>query len=94
MEQGVSDVDQQLSRASSASSDNDTLHQTVEELFEVIAVMDTNSKEHGRQADHVAEVITSMAQVIRTLRSSSGQVKETATRLHQLSDTFQVSTDR
>lgn len=94
MEQGVSDVDQQLTRASSAADDNDTLHQTVEELFEVIAVMDTNSKEHGRQADHVAEAITSMAKVIQTLRSSSGQVKETATRLHQLSDSFQVSTDR
>lgn len=94
MEQGVSDVDQQLTQASDAASDNDTLHQTVEELFEVIAVMDTNSKEHGRQADHVAQVTASMAGVIRTLRVSSGQVKETATRLHQLSDSFQVSADR
>ncbi|PCD00673.1 methyl-accepting chemotaxis protein [Halopseudomonas pelagia] len=94
MERGVSDVDQQLTRASSAADDNNMLHQTVEELFEVIAVMDTNSKEHGRQADHVAEAITSMARVIQTLRSSSGQVKETATRLHQLSDSFQVSADR
>lgn len=94
MEQGVSDVDQQLTRASTAADDNNTLHQTVEELFEVIAVMDTNSKEHGRQADHVAEAITSMAKVIQTLRTSSGQVKETATRLHQLSDSFQVSADR
>ena len=94
MEQGVSDVDQQLTQASNAASDNDTLHQTVEELFEVIAVMDTNSKEHGRQADHVAAVTASMAGVIRTLRASSGQVRETATRLHQLSDSFQVSADR
>lgn len=94
MEQGVSDVDQQLTRASNAANDNDKLHQTVEELFEVIAVMDTNSKEHGRQAGHVAEVTASMAKVIGTLRSSSGQVKETATRLHQLSDSFQVSADR
>ncbi|MFO7704417.1 MAG: methyl-accepting chemotaxis protein [Halopseudomonas sp.] len=94
MERGVSDVDQQLSRASSAANDNNTLHQTVEELFEVIAIMDTNSKEHGRQADHVAEAISSMARVIQTLRSSSNQVKETATRLHQLSDSFQVSADR
>ncbi|MBQ0744660.1 MAG: methyl-accepting chemotaxis protein [Pseudomonas sp.] len=94
MERGVSDVDEQLTRASSAADDNNMLHQTVEELFEVIAVMDTNSKEHGRQADHVAEAITSMAKVIQTLRSSSGQVKETATRLHQLSDSFQVSSDR
>lgn len=94
MEQGVSDVDQQLTRASNAANDNDKLHRTVEELFEVIAVMDTNSKEHGRQAGHVAEVTASMAKVIGTLRSSSGQVKETATRLHQLSDSFQVSADR
>ncbi|GGC95263.1 hypothetical protein GCM10007418_13530 [Halopseudomonas salina] len=94
MEQGVSDVDQQLTQADNAANDNNTLHQTVEELFEVIAVMDTNSKEHGRQAGHVAEVTASMAKVISTLRSSSGQVKETATRLHQLSDSFQVSADR
>lgn len=94
MEQGVSDVDQQLTQADDAANDNDTLHQTVEELFEVIAVMDTNSKEHGRQAGHVAEVTASMAGVISTLRSSSGQVRETATRLHQLSDSFQVSADR
>lgn len=94
MERGVSDVDQQLTRASGAANDNNTLHQTVEELFEVIAIMDTNSKEHGRQADHVAEAISSMAKVIQTLRSSSNQVKETATRLHQLSDSFQVSADR
>lgn len=94
MEQGVNDVDQQLTRAGNAAHDNNTLHQTVEELFEVIAVMATNSKEHGRQAGHVAEVTASMAQVIGTLRSSSGQVKETAIRLHQLSDSFQVSADR
>ena len=94
MEQGVSDVDQQLTLANNAANDNDTLHQTVEELFEVIAVMDTNSKEHGRQAGHVAEVTASMAKVISTLRSSSGQVRETASRLHQLSDSFQVSADR
>jgi len=70
------------------------LHKTVEELFEVISVMDTNSKEHGRQAGHVAVATQSMSQVIQALRTSSGQVKETASRLHQLSDSFQVSADR
>ncbi len=94
MERGVADVDVQLQQAASASDDNNLLHQTVEELFEVISVMDTNSKEHGRQAGHVAEATRSMSQVITALRASSGQVKETASRLHQLSDTFQVSADR
>ena len=94
MERGVADVDLQLQQAASASDDNDLLYQTVEELFEVISVMDTNSKEHGRQAGHVAEATRSMSQVITALRASSGQVKETASRLHQLSDTFQVSADR
>lgn len=94
MERGVADVDHQLQQAASASDDNDMLHKTVEELFEVISVMDTNSKEHGRQAGHVAVATQSMSQVIIALRASSGQVKETASRLHQLSDTFQVSADR
>ena len=94
MERGVADVDVQLQQAASASDDNDLLHKTVEELFEVISVMDTNSKEHGRQAGHVADATRSMSQVITALRASSGQVKETASRLHQLSDTFQVSADR
>ena len=94
MERGVADVDVQLQQAASASDDNDLLHKTVEELFEVISVMDTNSKEHGRQAGHVADATRAMSQVITALRASSGQVKETASRLHQLSDTFQVSADR
>tara|TARA_R110000868_G_scaffold41077_10_gene140869 strand:+ start:4655 stop:6802 length:2148 start_codon:yes stop_codon:yes gene_type:complete len=94
MEKGVADVDIQLQQAASASDDNDMLHKTVEELFEVISVMDTNSKEHGRQAGHVAVATQSMSQVIQALRTSSGQVKETASRLHQLSDSFQVSADR
>ncbi|MEH6492036.1 methyl-accepting chemotaxis protein [Halopseudomonas sp.] len=94
MEKGVADVDHQLQQAASASDDNDMLHKTVEELFEVISVMDTNSKEHGRQAGHVAVATQSMSQVIQALRTSSGQVKETASRLHQLSDSFQVSADR
>lgn len=94
MEQGVSDADTQLMQASSASDDNDILHRIVEELFEVISAMDTNSKEHERQAGHVAEVTRSMTTVIQTLRHSSNQVKETAARLHQLSDSFQVSTDK
>ncbi|MCQ4312216.1 methyl-accepting chemotaxis protein [Pseudomonas stutzeri] len=94
MEQGVADVDEQMKQASTASDGNDTLHQTVEELFEVIAVMDINSKEHGRQAGHVAQTTQAMAEVIRTLRYSSDQVKETAARLNQLSDTFRVSSDR
>lgn len=94
MEQGVADVDHQMKQASNASDDNDTLHQTVEELFDVIAVMATNSKEHGRQAGHVAQTTQAMAQVIHTLRYSSDQVKGTAARLNQLSDTFLVSSDR
>lgn len=94
MEQGVADVDEQMKQASNASDGNDTLHQTVEQLFEVIAVMDTNSKEHGRQAGHVAQTTQAMAEVIQTLRYSSDQVKETAARLNQLSDTFEVSSDR
>jgi ABC-type transporter Mla subunit MlaD len=93
MEQGVSDADAQLLQANSASDENDVLHRIVEELFEVISAMDTNSKEHERQAGHVAEVTRSMASVIHTLRYSSNQVKETAARLHQLSDSFRVSTD-
>ena len=93
MEQGVADADTQLIQASSASDDNDILHRIVEELFEVICAMDTNSKEHERQAGHVAEVTRSLATVIHTLRYSSNQVKETAVRLHQLSDSFRVSTD-
>lgn len=94
MEQGVGDVDEQLKQASNASGGNDTLHRTVEQLFEVIADMATNSKEHGRQAAHVAETTRAMAQVIQTLRYSSNQVKETAARLNQLSDTFQVTADK
>ncbi|WP_256669931.1 methyl-accepting chemotaxis protein [Pseudomonas sp. OIL-1] len=94
MEQGVSDVDLQLQDAGNASDDNDVLHSTVEQLFEVISVMETNSKEHGRQASQVASATESMGDVVRTLRISSDQVRETAQRLHQLSDTFQVSADR
>lgn len=94
MEQGVADVDLQLQEASTASDDNDLLYRNVEELFEVIALMDSHSKEHGRQADRVAQTSSSMARVIRTLRSSSAQVRETAERLNQLSDSFQVSDDQ
>lgn len=94
MEQGVADVDEQMNRANSASDGNEILQQTVKELFEVIAVMDTNSKEHGRQAGHVAQTTQAMARVIQTLRYSSDQVKATAARLNQLSDTFVVSSDR
>ena len=93
MEQGVADVDEQLQRADNASDDNDLLHQTVETLFGVIAAMDTNSKEHGRQAGQVAQTTQALAEVIQTLRYNSRQVQETATRLQQLSDTFQVSSD-
>src|SRR5690606_8613951 len=88
MEQGVADVDHQMKQASNASDDNDTLHQTVEELFDVIAVMATNSKEHGRQAGHVAQTTQAMAKVIHTLRYSSDQVEGNAAGLHQLSGTF------
>lgn len=94
MEQGVSDVNLQLQNAGSASDDNEVLHNAVEQLFEVISVMETNSKEHGRQASQVARATESMGEVVRTLRISSDQVRETAQRLHQLSDSFQVSADR
>jgi len=48
--------------------------------------MNTNSKEHGRQADQSRSHQPRWAKVIQTLRSSSGQVKETARPCHQLSD--------
>ncbi|TVP90549.1 MAG: methyl-accepting chemotaxis protein [Pseudomonadaceae bacterium] len=94
MEQGVSDVDRQLQTASNASQDNDQLQLTLEELFELIRVIDTNSKEQGRQAHQVASATAEMSSVIDGLRSSSGQVKDSANHLHQLSASFKVSRDQ
>ena len=94
MEQGVADVDAQLQRADDASDNTAVLQDILENLFQLIGVMDSQNKEHSRQAGEVARTTQALSGVIHTLRYSSNQVKETATRLQQLSDAFQVSSDK
>ncbi|WP_207780468.1 methyl-accepting chemotaxis protein [Pokkaliibacter plantistimulans] len=93
MERGVEDVDRQLQLAETGVADNSHLYQSVEQMFVIIQQMSVNSKEHGRQAQQVAQATQSMGRVIRSLHASSDQVKATASRLHQLSGSFQVSKD-
>ncbi|WP_235991341.1 methyl-accepting chemotaxis protein [Halopseudomonas xiamenensis] len=94
MQHGVAEVDQQLQQTDMASAENAMLQRSVDELFNVISQMDSNSKAHGRQVAQVAQATSAMAGVMHNLRASSVQVRETAVRLSQLSDSFRVSADQ
>src|SRR5690606_16652951 len=81
MRHGVAVVAAQLQRADDASDNTAVLQDILENLFQLIGVMDSQNKEHSRQAGEVARTTQALSGVIHTLRYSSNQVKETATRL-------------
>src|SRR5690606_40021678 len=80
-------VDAQLQRADDASDNTAVLQDILENLFQLIGVMDSQNKEHSRQAGEVARTTQALSGVIHTLRYSSNQVKETATRLQDRKST-------
>lgn len=94
MELGVKDVDQSLKLTEAASSENQELHQIVEQMFETISVIEQNSSRNGETARNVTEVTQQMAKSIDELAASSNLVDTTASRLQQLMSTFEVSKQR
>lgn len=91
MEIGVKDVDETLTFSASNQSENNTLHQTINEMFETIAKIEQNSANNAATVIEVAQVTDKMTQVIHDLNHSSIQVDNNANKLNQLVDVFTVS---
>jgi methyl-accepting chemotaxis protein len=91
MESGVQNVDRSLKMTEEASSENDNLHNLVEQMFSTIKQLDKNSQRHGDTARRVGVSAEQMNGSIGTLQDRSVSVKNTAQRLNQLVSVFQVS---
>jgi methyl-accepting chemotaxis protein len=91
MESSVADVDRGLRLAEEASTDNTQLHRIVERMFDIIHHIDSNSQQHGHHVRDVATASQTMNKVVRALQISSDRLKNTATKMHQLAGSFQVS---
>ncbi len=91
MEAGVENVDRSLKMAEDATSENVHLHNLVEQMFSTIKQLDQNSQRHGDTARRVGISAEQMNGSIGTLQHRSISVKNTAQKLTQLVDVFQVS---
>lgn len=91
MESGVENVDRSLKMAEEATSENVHLHNLVEQMFSTIKQLDQNSQRHGDTARRVGISAEQMNGSIGTLQHRSISVKNTAQKLTQLVDVFQVS---
>jgi methyl-accepting chemotaxis protein len=91
METSVADVDRGLRMAEEASTDNSQLHHIVQRMFDIIHHIDSNSHQHGHHVRNVASASQTMNKVVRALQVSSDRLKNTATKMHQLTGSFQVS---
>ncbi|HEC73610.1 MAG TPA: methyl-accepting chemotaxis protein, partial [Methylophaga aminisulfidivorans] len=91
MESGVENVDRSLKKTEEASSENDHLHQLVEQMFTTIKQLDNNSQRHGETAKNVGVSAIQMTGAIDELQQRSVMVKNTAGRLNQLVSVFTVS---
>jgi len=91
METGVENVDRSLKMTEEASSENTHLHQLVEQMFATIKLLDQNSQRHGDTARRVVVSSTQMSGAINALQQRSVSVKNTAQKLSQLVNVFQVS---
>lgn len=91
METSIADVDRGLRLAEEASTDNSQLHIIVERMFDIIHHIASNSQQHGHHVRDVARASQTMNKVVRTLQISSDRLKNTATKMHQLAGSFQVS---
>lgn len=91
MESSVADVGRGLRLAEEASTDNTQLHRIVERMFDIIHHIDANSQQHGHHVRAVASASQTMNKVVRALQTSSDRLKNTATKMHQLAGSFQVS---
>lgn len=91
METSVEDVDRGLRLAEEASTDNSQLHIIVERMFDIIHHIASNSHQHGHHVRDVASASQTMNHVVRALHISSDRLKNTASKMHQLAGSFQVS---
>ncbi|WP_111640518.1 methyl-accepting chemotaxis protein [Marinimicrobium alkaliphilum] len=91
METSVEDVDRGLRLAESASTDNSELQSVVARMFEVILHLQNNSQRHGGQAREVTEATEALNGVIRALHTRSDHLRNTSSKLHQLTSAFQVT---
>lgn len=91
MESGVKNVDQNLKLTEAASSENQELHNIVDEMFKTINVIKQNSIRNGETARSVTEVTKNMTHSIEELAHSSNMVDSTANKLQQLVSTFTIS---
>jgi methyl-accepting chemotaxis protein len=91
MDAGVENVDKSLKKAEEATSENVHLHNLVEQMFSTINQLNQNSHRHGDTARRVGISAEQMNGSIGTLQHRSVSVKDTAQRLTQLVDVFQVT---
>lgn len=91
MESGVDNVDKSLKKAEEVTSENDHLHDLVEQMFSSIKQLDQNSQRHGDTARRVGSSAQQMNGSIGTLQNRSVSVKNTAQKLTKLVNVFQVS---
>jgi methyl-accepting chemotaxis protein len=91
MESSVADVDRGLRLAEEASTDNTQLHLIVDRMFDIIHHIASNSQQHGHHVRDVASASQTMNKVVRALQISSDRLKNTATKMHQLAGSFQVT---
>ncbi|AFJ03745.1 methyl-accepting chemotaxis sensory transducer [Methylophaga frappieri] len=91
MESGVENVDFNLKRTEQNSSENNQLHQLVEQIFASIKQMDHNSHVHGDTARQVGASAEQLQKAVDALQQRSASVRNTAQQLGQLVGVFQVS---
>jgi methyl-accepting chemotaxis protein len=91
MENGVKNVDQSLRAAEQASTDNDQLHQSVENMFSIIQQLNQRSLDYGQTIKAVDQASAEMHQTVNVLHASAETVRLNASKLQQLVGLFEVT---
>ena len=91
MEEGISEMEDRLSKAEAAADDSSDLHHMVGKLFRAIASIEQTNREQGRQTSGVSESAAAMRGVVEELTISSERTQSASTKLQRLTGQFQVS---
>lgn len=94
MENGVVNVDNSLLLTQQQADESADLHQQVKLMFEIIEHLNAQSRHYGETVQEVSQAASQMQTSVQLLQDSSGSVRHTVGKLHQLTARFAVTDSR
>lgn len=91
MESGMGSMEESLRLAEEAASDKSGMQQILERMFAIIQDISNATHSYGDSVQGVAQTTASMRSALDELSSSAAQARQTASRIKNLADRFEVT---